>query len=113
VSLHFASCCSPIPGDRIVGVILPGRGVEVHVIDCERLALLDEDQDWIDLRWTPEAKSNAVSVGRIVAVVRNEPGVLAEMAGVVGDAEGGCFDAAFESGVGGEVERKPGAFPRR
>jgi GTP pyrophosphokinase/guanosine-3',5'-bis(diphosphate) 3'-pyrophosphohydrolase len=95
VGLHFASCCSPMPGDRIVGVIDPGRGVEVHVIDCERLASFEEDDDlanWIDLKWTPEAANNAVSIGRIHATVRNEPGVLAEIAGSVGEARGNITD---------------------
>ena len=95
VSLHFATCCSPIPGDRIVGVMRPGAGVEVHVIDCERLAALDDEdtlENWIDLRWTPEAQSNAVSIGRINATVRNEPGVLAEIAGAVGEAGGNITD---------------------
>lgn len=95
VSLHFASCCSPMPGDRIVGVMRPARGVVVHVIDCERLARFEEDDDlenWIDLKWTPEAANNAVSIGRIHATVRNEPGVLAEIAGAVGEARGNITD---------------------
>ena len=95
VSLHFAECCSPMPGDRIVGVMQPGRGVVVHVIDCERLAEFEDDAslaNWIDLKWTPEADSRGVSVGRIHATVRNEPGVLAEIAGVVGDARGNITD---------------------
>ena len=113
VSLHFAPCCSPLPGDRIVGILREGVGVEVHVIDCERLAELEEEDpasgdNWIDLKWTPEARSNAVSVGRVLATVRNEPGVLAEIAGAVGEARGNItniktlsrsrdfFDMAFD-----------------
>lgn len=95
VSLHFASCCSPMPGDRIVGVMRPARGVVVHVIDCERLARFEDEDDlehWIDLKWTPEAANNAVSIGRIHATVRNEPGVLAEIAGAVGEARGNITD---------------------
>ncbi len=94
VSLHFANCCSPMPGDRIVGVVTPGKGVQVHAIDCEVLAALEDDsnlENWIDLKWTPETK-NAVSVGRVNATVRNEPGVLAEMAGIVGEAGGNISD---------------------
>jgi len=95
VSLHFAKCCSPMPGDRIVGVLDPGKGVQVHVIDCERLAQFeDEDtlENWIDLKWTPEATTNARSTGRVHATVRNEPGVLAEIAGIVGDVRGNITD---------------------
>jgi GTP pyrophosphokinase/guanosine-3',5'-bis(diphosphate) 3'-pyrophosphohydrolase len=111
ISLHFAECCSPIPGDRIVGVMNPGRGMEIHTIDCETLARLEDEgveADWIDLRWTPEAGENAVSNARIIATVRNEPGVLAELAGAVGATGGNIanvktlsrsrdfFDMAFD-----------------
>jgi guanosine-3',5'-bis(diphosphate) 3'-pyrophosphohydrolase len=78
-----------------VGVMQPGRGVVVHVIDCERLAEFEDDAslaNWIDLKWTPEADTRGVSIGRIHATIRNEPGVLAEIAGVVGDARGNITD---------------------
>jgi GTP diphosphokinase / guanosine-3',5'-bis(diphosphate) 3'-diphosphatase len=32
--LHFARCCQPVPGDRVVGVVTQGRGVSVHRLDC-------------------------------------------------------------------------------
>jgi len=95
VSLHFAPCCSPMPGDRIVGVMREGKGVEVHVIDCEPLAEMEDEQsleNWIDLKWTPEAGAHGVSIGRVLATVRNEPGVLAEIAGAVGEAGGNITD---------------------
>ena len=90
VTLHFADCCTPLPGDRIVGVLQPDKGVEIHTIDCERLAALEEtDPDrWLDLAWTAEAQSNAVSMGRIHAVMHNAPGALAEIATAVGEARG-------------------------
>ena len=65
------------------------------MIDCERLGALDDEEtleQWIDLRWAPEAQADAVSVGRIEATVRNEPGVLAEIAGAVGEAGGNITD---------------------
>ncbi len=34
VLLHFARCCQPVPGDRVVGVVTQGRGVSVHQADC-------------------------------------------------------------------------------
>jgi GTP pyrophosphokinase len=34
VMLHFARCCQPVPGDRVVGVVTQGRGVSVHRLDC-------------------------------------------------------------------------------
>ena len=34
VMLHFARCCQPVPGDRVIGVVTQGRGVSVHRLDC-------------------------------------------------------------------------------
>ena len=34
IMLHFARCCQPVPGDRVVGVVTQGRGVSVHRLDC-------------------------------------------------------------------------------
>lgn len=89
VALHFAECCTPIPGDRIVGVHLLDAGIEIHTIDCERLSALEmEGADWIDLDWTEEARSRALAVGRIQATVENGRGVLAAIARIIGEHDG-------------------------
>ncbi|MBY0447113.1 MAG: bifunctional (p)ppGpp synthetase/guanosine-3',5'-bis(diphosphate) 3'-pyrophosphohydrolase, partial [Hyphomonadaceae bacterium] len=88
VALHFSGCCSPIPGDRIVGVHREGLGVEIHTLDCERLSGLEADGDWIDLAWTQEARERALAVGRIQATVENGRGVLAALARIIGEHEG-------------------------
>ncbi|QNL18818.1 bifunctional (p)ppGpp synthetase/guanosine-3',5'-bis(diphosphate) 3'-pyrophosphohydrolase [Hyphobacterium sp. CCMP332] len=90
VSIHFSECCSPLPGDRIVGVMVPDKGVTIHTIDCDSLTEHDEaDPDrWIDLGWTAEAEENAVSSARVHAVMHNTPGALAEIARAVGENRG-------------------------
>jgi len=89
VALHFAPCCSPIPGDRIVGVHRGRDGVHIHTIDCERLAELEADgADWIDLTWTETAREHTLAVGRIQATVENGRGVLAALARIIGEHEG-------------------------
>ncbi|MEG1029997.1 MAG: RelA/SpoT AH/RIS domain-containing protein, partial [Brevundimonas sp.] len=56
VSIHFGACCSPVPGDRIVGILEPDKGLTVHTIDCQTLAdFADDDSVWQDLQWTPQA----------------------------------------------------------
>ncbi len=87
VTLHFSECCSPMPGDRIVGVLAGARGVDIHVIDCERLAERDEER-WIDLRWTDEAKEHGLAVGRMRVSVENGPGVLARLCAIVSEHDG-------------------------
>ena len=79
-AFKLATCCHPVPGDRIVGLRRPEKGVEVHAIDCLQLAN-GIDADWIDLSWeTP----NDGAVGRLRAELYNRPGTLAEMAGIFG-----------------------------
>ncbi|MDX2234895.1 MAG: bifunctional (p)ppGpp synthetase/guanosine-3',5'-bis(diphosphate) 3'-pyrophosphohydrolase [Hyphomonadaceae bacterium] len=89
VTMHLAECCSPIPGDRIVGVHEAGRGVVVHTIDCERLEVLEgQDPEWLDLQWTENARDHALAVGRIRATVENGRGVLAALARIISENEG-------------------------
>ena len=90
VSLHFANCCSPLPGDRIVGILSPeGSGLTVHTIDCARLAELEgQETIWRDLAWTPEAERQTVSRTRLMATIRNAPGVLGQACVLIGEAGG-------------------------
>jgi GTP pyrophosphokinase/guanosine-3',5'-bis(diphosphate) 3'-pyrophosphohydrolase len=87
VSVHFAPCCSPVPGDRIVGILQPDVGLTVHTIDCERLAEFEDREGlWRDLQWTPEAERNTKAAARLRATVRNAPGVLGQACTIIGEA---------------------------
>ncbi len=90
VSLHFGGCCSPVPGDRIVGIIeSDGRGLTVHTIDCEVLAgYEDREELWRDLQWTPEAERNAIALARLTATIKNAPGVLGQVCTTIGETGG-------------------------
>ncbi len=88
VSLHLSECCSPILGDRIVGISERGKGVVVHTIDCETLAAKEDDFDnWIDLGWRKSADA-AASIGRITATIEHVPGALADITAKIGEAGG-------------------------
>jgi GTP pyrophosphokinase len=78
MGFSLAPCCHPLPGDRIIGLRKPGVGVEVHAIDCLRLAN-GVDADWVDLSWGERSKG---AVGRLRVVLYHRPGTLAEMAGI-------------------------------
>jgi len=88
VSMHLSNCCSPIPGDRIVGFHSEGYGVDIHSIDCEVLAGLEGQQDrWLDLGWRRAAGQTA-STARITTTVEHVPGALADVTKIVGEAGG-------------------------
>ena len=84
MAVHLAECCHPLPGDRIVGVVLPGKGVTVHTIDCEALeAFMEMPERWLDLSWYAEHDRPDLFVGRLEVVLTNEVGSLAKLAEVV------------------------------
>ena len=74
VGFDLATCCHPIPGDRIVGARKAGEKVEVHKVECHELAS-DIDSEWLDLSW---GKRAAGAVGRLRVTLYDRPGTLAE-----------------------------------
>ena len=96
VSIHFGACCSPVPGDRIVGILEPDKGLTVHTIDCQTLAdFADDDSVWQDLQWTPQAEQDAVASARLRATIRNAPGVLGQVATIIGEAGGNILNLSM------------------
>jgi len=88
-AIRLGTCCSPVPGDRIIGVQEPGKGLVVHVMDCDRLAAWDHMPDrWVDLKWTHLAETDALATGRITVSARNKRGVLATLCQAVAQADG-------------------------
>jgi GTP pyrophosphokinase len=85
MAVHFARCCHPLPGDRIVGIITTGKGVTIHTIDCETLeSFHDSPERWIDVAWDVGPDTPEDHVGRINLVVANEPGSLGTLSTVIG-----------------------------
>ena len=80
VAFQLASCCNPVPGDRIIGLRRPDEPVEVHTIDCRKLAE-SADADWVDLAWGDGSDGGTA---KLSVIVKNEPGSLGVMAGILG-----------------------------
>ena len=85
MAVHYAGCCHPLPGDRIVGIITTGKGVTIHTIDCDSLeTYVDTPERWLDVSWQTQAETPDVYVGRVHLTVTNEPGVLGTLSMVIG-----------------------------
>src|SRR5579885_1679393 len=88
MAVHFAGCCHPLPGDRIVGIVITGKGVTIHTIDCENLeSFTDEPERWLDVAWTGD-EADSVHVGRINVTIANEPGNLGSLTTTIGKQGG-------------------------
>jgi GTP pyrophosphokinase len=74
--VRFARCCSPLPGEEIIGYVSRGRGIVVHRRDCSKAAALDPDRR-TTVQWSTQAVSQRPV--RLKVVTSNRPGVLAEL----------------------------------
>ena len=84
MAVHFARCCHPLPGDRIVGIITTGKGVTIHTIDCATLeSFSDASERWIDVGWDATSDHDGVYTGRLKITVANQPGSLSSLSTVI------------------------------
>ncbi|MBL6617209.1 MAG: bifunctional (p)ppGpp synthetase/guanosine-3',5'-bis(diphosphate) 3'-pyrophosphohydrolase [Reyranella sp.] len=90
MAVHFARCCHPLPGDRIVGIITTGKGVTIHTIDCATLESFSESPErWIDVGWDAVGESApGIYTGRLKVTVANQPGSLSKLSTVIARHEG-------------------------
>lgn len=84
MAIHFAKCCHPIPGDRIVGIVTTGKGITIHVMDCETLEnYADSPERWIDVAWEHGKEEAPQHIGRLRAHISHEPAALATVTNVI------------------------------
>jgi GTP pyrophosphokinase len=93
ISYRLGQCCHPLPGDRIVGLMVPGEGVIIHTIDCAELERAQNSMDdWLDVTWGNHAAEGGPSVARVLVRVKNEPGTLAAVMNVIAHNGGNIFN---------------------
>jgi GTP diphosphokinase / guanosine-3',5'-bis(diphosphate) 3'-diphosphatase len=78
-----------IPGDRIVGILSPGKAIRIYQIHSAALTEFDDrPEQWIDVRWDLDENSTERFPAHILVTGRNEPGSLAKIAQAIGEADG-------------------------
>lgn len=79
--VRLAHCCSPVPGDAIIGYITRGRGVSVHRIDCPSLSSYTDKERFIEASW---AKVDDTSYPVEVSIEgQDRPGMFADITSVI------------------------------
>ena len=91
VAVHFSKCCSPVPGDEIVGFVTRGRGVSVHRTDCINIIHMS-DMDrvrLIDAEWQQGASegSNGLYLAEIKIYGNNRTGLLVDITKIFTERE--------------------------
>ncbi len=99
-SFGRARCCQPVPGERIVGITFRGQGVVVHAIDCDALAMYeDQPERWLDLRWH-EGRHPADNTVTLDITISNAAGVLGRICTLIAEQSANISDLSF-------LDRKP------
>ncbi len=84
--ISFAQCCMPIPGDDIMGFHTTGKGIVVHRMECPNVADYRKSPErWVPVAWDREVAGEFAVAIRVEA--ENRPGVLAQMAAAIAQAE--------------------------
>jgi GTP diphosphokinase / guanosine-3',5'-bis(diphosphate) 3'-diphosphatase len=84
--MHLSKCCSPVPGDRIIGYITRGRGLTIHTADCPNLDALDYDKArLVEVDWDTAHRST-VPV-KISTLTLDKPGMLANVSAAITNAD--------------------------
>ncbi len=82
VAVHFSKCCSPVPGDEIIGFVTRGRGVSIHRTDCINVLNAPEDERirFIPAEWSQlEEKRDELYFAEINIFTKNRSGVLLDI----------------------------------
>ncbi|AAO89860.1 bifunctional GTP diphosphokinase/guanosine-3',5'-bis pyrophosphate 3'-pyrophosphohydrolase [Coxiella burnetii] len=97
--VNFATCCYPVPGDPIVGIIDVGKGIIVHVERCPSIAKLRRHPDrFMPLRWSEQVRAEFPALVRVQVV--NERGTLAMLTLAIAEADANIEDIKVEEREG-------------
>ena len=96
ITVQFAKCCRPIPGDAIIGVIKKDSGLTVHAHDCTNVTSSHKNpENYLDVTWGKEITRTFEAGIKVTAL--NKQGVLARVAAVIAKAESNIDDIAMQS----------------
>jgi GTP diphosphokinase / guanosine-3',5'-bis(diphosphate) 3'-diphosphatase len=94
--VKLAKCCTPVPGDDILGFVTRGSGVSVHRVDCSNVEnLRSEPERLIPVEWAPNAKSSFLVAIQIEALDRNR--LLSDITRALSDQHVNILSAALNT----------------
>jgi guanosine-3',5'-bis(diphosphate) 3'-pyrophosphohydrolase len=92
--IRFAKCCSPIPGEPIVGFVSRGRGISVHSADCDKALAFDPVRK-VELDWDRGESTEFRAAIRVTTV--DKAGILAQVTKTISNLDGNISSANVET----------------
>jgi GTP diphosphokinase / guanosine-3',5'-bis(diphosphate) 3'-diphosphatase len=97
VWVKLARCCTPVPGDEILGFVTRGHGVSVHRVDCPNAKeLIREPERLIEVSWRAGAPTSFIVSIQVEALDRRK--LLQDVATVLGDQHVNILSASSNTG---------------
>jgi guanosine-3',5'-bis(diphosphate) 3'-pyrophosphohydrolase len=96
ILVKLAKCCTPVPGDDIVGFVTRGSGVSVHQANCHNVASLkNEPERMIEVEWAPSSKSLFLVQIQVEALDRS--GLLSDVTRVLSESHVNILSATVST----------------
>ena len=87
MGVHYAACCNPIPGDTVLGFILEGKGLMIHLRNCEELKKIKiNDSKVLNVSWEKIDTKKLEFAAWINVTIRNKIGSLGILSSVIGES---------------------------
>ncbi len=85
MSVHYANCCNPIPGDSVIAYISQGKGLIIHIDTCKEFRKINvNNSKIINVRWKDFVKGKDEFVAKINVIIKNEIGSLGSLSSIIG-----------------------------
>ena len=85
MSVHYASCCNPIPGDSVLAFISQGKGLIIHNDRCDELKKIEISKTkLINVRWEDFSNEKSDFVAKISVIIKNKIGSLGSLSSIIG-----------------------------
>jgi len=84
MAINFATCCRPVPGDIIVGILEAGRGISVHTEHCKKIKISRHSDPYIFLSWEDTIAGDFQT--DLIIETLNQRGILAKLAITIADS---------------------------
>lgn len=91
---HFAKCCHPLPGERVVGFVTRGRGITIHQTGCPQIRDADPDR-LVEVLWDSSYKDIHLAKLRITSVERK--GILADISTIMSHNDANIVQAEVKT----------------
>ena len=86
VMMQLSKCCSPVPGDSIVGYLTRGRGLTIHSVGCPNLQALDYEKDrLVEVEW--DGQVDDIHSVKVCVLTVDQPGVLANVSSAIASSQ--------------------------